>query len=224
MIKAIFLDFYGTVVHEDKEIIKLICDKILKTGKAKNTAEVGAYWWKNFQNLYTNSKGACFQNQRTLECLSLKDTINHFDSSENEETLSKMMFDFWKAPTIFDDSKEFFSRCPLPIYIVSNIDTDDILQAISFHKLNPADIITSEMAMSYKPQREIFDFALSKTGFDASEVIHVGDSVKSDIEGASSVGIKAVWINRFQKSIPAEVKTAITTLPQMVDMITRNLK
>lgn len=39
------------------------------------------------------------------------------------------------APPIFEESKEFFEKSPVPIYIVSNIDRNDILQAIEFHGL-----------------------------------------------------------------------------------------
>ena len=34
MVKAFFLDFYGTIVHEDGEVIKKITQIIMKTGKA----------------------------------------------------------------------------------------------------------------------------------------------------------------------------------------------
>jgi FMN phosphatase YigB (HAD superfamily) len=32
MIKAIFIDFYGTVVHKDGEVIKQVSQEILDTG------------------------------------------------------------------------------------------------------------------------------------------------------------------------------------------------
>ena len=42
MIKAFFVDFYGTVVHEDGEIIKKITQIIYDTGKVENKSEIGA--------------------------------------------------------------------------------------------------------------------------------------------------------------------------------------
>ncbi len=44
MIKAIFIDFYGTVVFEDGEVIQKITQEIYDTGKAENKAEIGGYW------------------------------------------------------------------------------------------------------------------------------------------------------------------------------------
>lgn len=48
------------------------------------------------------------------------------------------MFEHWIKPPIFEETKQFFEVCPVPIYVVSNIDSDDILQAIKYHKLKPA--------------------------------------------------------------------------------------
>ena len=47
-----------------------------------------------------------------------------------------------------------------------------------------------------KPDRRIFELALDKCGCDASQVVHVGDSLQSDILGANGCGICSVWLNR----------------------------
>ena len=117
------------------------------------------------------------------------------------------MFEHWITPPIFEESKSFFASSPIPIYIVSNIDTADILKAIKYHDLTPAGIFTSEDAKAYKPRKELFELALRKTGLKAGEVIHIGDSISSDIKGASSVNIKALWLNRFNKDIPDGVES-----------------
>ncbi len=49
MIKAFFVDFYGTVVHEDGEVIKKITQEIYDTGNVINKSEIGSYWWNIFQ-------------------------------------------------------------------------------------------------------------------------------------------------------------------------------
>ena len=114
-------------------------------------------------------------------------------------------------PPIFEDSKEFFEKSPLPVYVVSNIDTADILEAMDFHGLKAAGVFTSEDAKSYKPRKELFELALKKSGLNADEVIHIGDSLSSDVKGANSLGIRALWLNRFGKEIPEGVES-ITSL------------
>lgn len=37
-----------------------------------------------------------------------------------------MMFEHWIKPPIFEDAEQFFETCPVPIYIVSNIDRDAV--------------------------------------------------------------------------------------------------
>ena len=213
MIKAFFVDFYGTVVHEDGEVIKKITQIIFDTGNAEDKGEIGSFWWLDFQDMFLNSFGDTFETQRTLEERSLVHTLEKFGSDSDPKELSEMMFAHWVEPPIFEDSKEFFEKSTLPIYIVSNIDTADIMQAIDYHGLKPAGVFTSEDAGSYKPRKELFELALQKTGLNPDEVIHIGDSISSDEKGASAVGINTLWLNRFGKSVPDGVNS-ITSLPE----------
>ena len=126
-IKAFFVDFYGTIVHEDGEIIKRITKIINDTGNAENLSEIDSFWWKDFRNMFLNSYGETFETQRALEEKSLVHTLAKFGSNADPKKLSEMMFAHWVKPPIFEDSKEFFEKSTLPIYIVSNIDTKDII-------------------------------------------------------------------------------------------------
>ena len=218
MIKAFFLDFYGTVVHEDGEVVKKISQLIYEPGKAESPSEVDSFWWKDFQNLFNNSYGNTFETQRALEKKSIKHTLEKFASNENIDKLSNYMFEHWVKPPIFEESKKFFEISPLPIYIVSNIDANDVLRAIEFHQLSPSGIFTSEDAKAYKPRKELFELALNTTGLHADEVIHIGDSLSSDVKGASSVGIKAIWLNRFNKENSCGVDS-ITNLLEALDKL-----
>ena len=205
MIKAIFIDFYGTIVHEDGEVIKQISQEIFVTGKVNNKSEIGSYWWNEFQTAFINAYGDAFATQRKLEYKSLEKTIQHFNSSANAKNLSNLMFDHWVKPPIFEEAKQFFELCPVPIYVVSNIDRDDVLQAIKYHNLNLTGVFTSEDAKAYKPRKELFEFALKGAELSPDEVLHIGDSLSSDINGASSVGINAIWINRNNREVPINV-------------------
>ena len=211
-IKAFFVDFYGTVVHEDGEVIKKITKIICETGKGENPSDIDFFWWKDFQTMFMNSYGDSFETQRMLEEKSLVHTLVQFNSNANAKELSEMMFAHWVKPPIFEDSKDFFEKSNLPIYIVSNIDTADILQAISYHNLHPAGVFTSEDAKSYKPRKELFELALKRTGLKADEVIHIGDSVSSDVNGAAGVGIRALWLNRSGKNVPQGVESISSLL------------
>lgn len=204
MIKALFCDFYGTVVLEDDEPINTIIEHIYKygNGNAHRKSEIGTYWWQRFSTLCADSYGDNFRMQRELEIQSLLETLERFDVKEDAVKLCEPQFEYWKAPLIFSDSKLFFSKCFLPIYIVSNIDTADLNSALKYNGLETAGIVTSEEARAYKPRQEIFNLALSKFGLKPNEVIHMGDSITSDVMGAKAAGIQSIWINRKGKPNP----------------------
>ena len=44
MIKAIFCDFYGTVVFEDDELMEEIAQKVFVSSNAGNVKEIGSFW------------------------------------------------------------------------------------------------------------------------------------------------------------------------------------
>lgn len=211
MVQAVFIDFYGTIVYEDGAVIKEVTREISETGNKENPADIGVYWWKEFQTAFMSSFGEGFRLQRELELESLEKTISHFRSSADPEKLSQQMFSYWVKPPIFEESKSFFTACPVPVYVVSNIDRADVIDAIEFHGLKPNGIFTSEDARAYKPRKELFELALRKTGLRADQVVHIGDSISSDVQGASQVGISAIWVNRGGREVPEGV-TAVSNL------------
>ena len=202
MIKALFFDFYGTIVHEDGVVIDEITTIIGNTGDGTKKSIIGSYWWQIFQQSYMNAFGSGFKTQRELEIKSLEMTLRKFGSNASAEELSKKMFEHWRKPPIFEDAANFLALCDIPYYIVSNIDTDDVMAAIHYHDLTPAMVFTSEDAKSYEPRSELFEMALKETNLKPQEIVHIGDSLNSDIKGASSLGINAIWINRNNKDIP----------------------
>lgn len=96
----------------------------------------------------------------------------------------------------------FLALCDIPYYIVSNIDTDDVMAAIHYHNLMPVMVFTSEDAKSYKPRSELFEKTLREINLNPQEIVHIGASLNSDIKGISNLGINTIWINRNNKEIP----------------------
>jgi HAD-superfamily hydrolase, subfamily IA, variant 1 len=216
--KSFFVDFYSTSVHEDSEVIKEITDIICRTGTVENRKDVGVFWWNEFQTMFTNSYSKGFETQNELERKSLEHTLEMFHASENADELSNLMFAHWIKPPIFEGTKEFFERSPISIYIVSNIDTSDIMDAISFHSLSPAGVFISEDAKAYKPSVELFNLAPNSCGLSPNEVIHISASICTDVKGERALNIKPLWINRFGKDVPDGIKS-IETLLDAIKMI-----
>ena len=69
-------------------------------------------------------------------------------------------------------------------------------------------VVTSEGSNSLKPQKEIFEYALSKTGATVQESIMIGDSIEVDIQGAKTIGMDQVHVN--YNHTPQEIKPTYT--------------
>jgi 2-haloacid dehalogenase/putative hydrolase of the HAD superfamily len=82
---------------------------------------------------------------------------------------------------------------------VSNIDRNEIIEAIDYNKIDVKNIITSEDTLYYKPNGNVFKIAMERNNLSANEIIHIGDSISSDILGANNVNIKSIWLNRNGK-------------------------
>jgi putative hydrolase of the HAD superfamily len=70
------------------------------------------------------------------------------------------------------------------------------------------EVITSEGSNSLKPHKDIFDFALTRSGATKEQSIMLGDSIEVDIIGAMNAGIDQVFINHL--GIVPEVKPTYT--------------
>ena len=98
-----------------------------------------------------------------------------------------------------------------------------MIAAIEFHGLKPNGIFTSEDARAYKPWKELFELALKETGLRADQVVHIGDSLSSDVQGADQVGISAIWVNRGGREVLVGV-TAVSNLMEVFGTQFFNLK
>ncbi len=79
--------------------------------------------------------------------------------------------------------------------------------------LNAAD------AGAMKPHPAMFELALSKSGVDAEQTLHVGDNPLDDIHGAQQAGIHAVWVNRYDKPWPDDLPKAHLDVPSIQALV-----
>jgi 2-haloacid dehalogenase len=82
------------------------------------------------------------------------------------------------------------------IAVASNIDDD--LFAGSAAKLDVAldVLVTAEQVRSYKPGEAHFRALCTRLGLGPGEILHVGESRFHDVEPASRLGFRTVWVNR----------------------------
>lgn len=90
----------------------------------------------------------------------------------------------------------------LKIGLISNVYTDveviDILRSYGFHDY--LDSLTLSCVVGFrKPRNEIFISAMNSLGVHPEEAIMIGDDFDTDIFGAMSIGMKAIWFTSDDK-------------------------
>jgi REG-2-like HAD superfamily hydrolase len=77
-----------------------------------------------------------------------------------------------------------------------------------------------------KPHPKIFEWALEQAAVPPDTVIHVGDHIGADVEGAQAVGMAAVLIDRAERFQPADLPDGvplIRTLDQLLPIVDERL-
>lgn len=86
------------------------------------------------------------------------------------------------------------------VYLLSNAQscfTIDELRTTGLYDLFDGILISSDAGVK-KPYKRVFDIAFERFGINAENSIYVGNDMRDDILGASSVGMKTVYIETAQ--------------------------
>ena len=218
VIKALLLDFYGTVVEEDDEVVASICARAAESQPELVSAEqVSAEWWRAFR---AGLGAAPFRTQREITVSSLDAALSATRCRADAAALCEEQFRFWRAAPLRPGTRAFLDRVELPVCIASNVDRADLEAVLAFHGLSFPAVVTSEDVGAYKPSPLIFRRALALLGLRADEVLHVGDSLHADVAGARASGIAAVWVNRRGRPVPDGMDPA-SVIGDLADLTAR---
>ncbi|MBL0152303.1 MAG: noncanonical pyrimidine nucleotidase, YjjG family [Chitinophagaceae bacterium] len=77
------------------------------------------------------------------------------------------------------------------------------------------EVITSEGSNSLKPHKEIFEYALQKTGASLTESIMIGDSQDVDIKGAADAGMDQVFVNHIYEEPRIKATYIVNSLKEL---------
>ncbi len=203
MYRGLLLDFYGTLVAEDDALVAQIAEKVAAASTCgARAAQVATHWHQQFAELCAAAHGSAFRRQREIELESLADAARHHDADVAVAELAGELFAYWAAPAPLAGAAAFLRSYRGPICVVSNIDAAELQAAIAGLGWEFAHVVTSERCRAYKPRDEMFRTALDLLGCAPSEVLHVGDSIGSDVVGASRLGIEVAWVNAGERAFP----------------------
>ncbi len=101
---------------------------------------------------------------------------------------------------------DFLKENEIPMGIITNGPTDHQYKKVKqlglLHWIHPDNVIISQATGFQKPEREIFQLAEERFGFDGKTTLYVGDSFENDIVGAKNCDWHALWFNHRLRDIP----------------------
>jgi 2-haloacid dehalogenase/putative hydrolase of the HAD superfamily len=196
-LQGLFLDFYGTVVGGDRLAVESACQAVVNDhGLPIPAAELAVRWGRAYFRAIEAPNGSGFRKLVEIERDTLIETVEPMVGAIDVEPYVAVLQDYLANPPLCPEVREVLSQKNLPICIVSNADDCEIYKALSMNDLRFEFIVTSESARSYKPDEGIFETALRLTGWRSECVIHIGDSLHSDVGGAQAAGLRAAWVCR----------------------------
>lgn len=196
MVKAVFMDYTGTIIQEKGADLERVVSRIWKNSRLESAEETVKCWWSLLKAAEEKCYGDAFLTEDEIVDGLLESLGREKGLDDDFSELHKLIQRFWMYAPVFDDVTEFFEKCSLPIYVITNNGVVYVQECLRQNGLDAAGIISGEMVRAYKPHREVFDYALKVSGCAAAEVIHIGDSVVSDVNGASAAGITPVLVDR----------------------------
>jgi putative hydrolase of the HAD superfamily len=109
----------------------------------------------------------------------------------------------------------------LELGIISNFDSRLFPLMRGLDIADMFDTVTiSSLAHAAKPAPKIFRFALEKHAVDPDEALHVGDSIREDVEGAGKAGLHAVLLDRGGAQAVTGIPV-IRTLDELLPLLDR---
>jgi FMN phosphatase YigB (HAD superfamily) len=197
MIKYIFFDVSGTILGKPI-LFQKINEALNNFGYIISLDEI-KYKHKLLSEIihFPDRTDVEFYNYFNAELLRLLGII------PTEELLSAIFESCTYLPwEKFEDSK-VLTEIEIPIGVISNFNSTLKDKLNQFFGPVFKDILVSEELGIAKPKIGFYQKALDEIGYDVSEILYIGDSMKLDIEPASQLGIKSLLIDRddfYQKS------------------------
>lgn len=174
--------------------------------------------WERYRNGYIK--------QDELRVKRMRMSLLDFKIADEElaKEMSVLFLDLLPTRTIlFPDAKEillYLKDKNYELHLITNGFEKTQHRKLNHSGLNNffKEVITSEGSNSLKPNKDIFDFALTKCGAVKEESIMLGDSIEVDIIGAMNAGIDQVYINHLKIKPSVQPTYTVTSLKQLEDI------
>lgn len=218
MVKAVFIDYMGTIVDEHSPEMAEIVRRICKNSSIHDPKQVQRFILDIRRRYEADNCLNTYLTQDEIVGRLISDMAGQIGLTDDPSALHGLIRSHWVNASVFPDARTFFDQCPVPIYIITNIGYPYMEQALRRNELKAAGVVSADAARAYKPHQEIFDEALRISRCIPGEVVHIGDSYDTDVVGAQSAGIRPVLLLRGHEQQHSGVDAA-DRLDQVLELV-----
>ncbi len=226
MIKAVFFDLYGTLAgfNPPREVVQtqaLESFGFTATKQGIALGYVGADDWMSQVNasdtpllrLQGQDRDRFFSEYQRLIMEGAGIDVDLDTAGRVWAKVQQIPYSF----AAFDDSlpvMDMLKLRELTLGLISNIgrDIDEMCESLGLAPYLDFTVSSTEVGIG-KPHPPVFLKALERAGVTPDEAIHVGDSYRSDVQGAQGVGIRPLLLDRDG------VMTDVTDCPRIGSLI-----
>ena len=219
MIKAVFLDFYGTLVRFTPSV-EYIQQRVSKEHGLKiNLASIVNAYPVVDKYMADENARKLISSRSHLEQIAffteyeqrLLAATGHHVSNDLAATIWHQVNKTHKSLSLYDDAiptLKSLKKANMVVGIITNMNANigPVLERLGIADWINFSTTSSEVGLG-KPHKPIFENALKKASVNPNEALHIGDQYEGDFLGAKSAGLYALYLNRTLKVPPKDGKS-----------------
>ena len=232
MLRAVFLDFYGTLVRFDPpaELIQVqACQAEGLSVLAEDVA--GAYPTADAYMAQENARGLVWRRSRPEQQAFFAEYERRLLAAAGIQVSSAVAARVWskvsqanKELALYEDvlpALDEIRAAGLLTGIISNIGRDLELLVMNLGLRDRMDVWVgvADAGGEGKPHAPIFQVAMAKVGVGPREALHVGDQYDSDVVGATGAGMHALLLDRTGSATPPMGSAVVRSLRDVLTHI-----
>jgi len=207
---GLLLDFYGTLVEDDRKMVELfIYEWIHYYGAIGDKEEIHEFWTRLYIELRLKYQGDDYKTRNRIQNMVLERLFKRFKINASYDEYAARLYEQRTNANLYPDTNDFLKFLKeenIPHIILTDGDDVEVNSVLKLRNIEIEDVITSQQVRYYKPSIKIYSQAVKlmeeKYGINKENIINIGDSHWSDVIGAKNYGINCIWINRLERNLP----------------------
>lgn len=200
-ITTIIFDMFNTIAQDGTELWRQTFAAIIEDQRLDTTPEELRHAWDygagNFRDRRT-APGAAFMSYLDGWAGAFASAFDELNLKGDAKAASQKSIDDLGTRPLYPEAMEALAILGQShrLAVISNADDAYLNPVVDRIPVSMGAVISSEELQCYKPDRRLFEAAMSRLGVRPSECAYVGDRQFEDVMGSRSVGMSAIWINR----------------------------